>query len=861
MPATRRAIATAVRELLAQRGPLSEEDLLDGLTRNGIELGQKPQEVLAEILDDEELSLVLPLTDGRYADLPSLLTGRTFTHRLTSAEIKHGYLAVSPDLTPLSLLTDDPAYQHLMDGSAVQEVLTDLDDSLLIARGIPLDGFPDTALLLGPKVLRRLRSKPGDLVGLTVRPGGLELATARVWAPPDEIAARVLGSLRAEEPEQIDSLIWQLCAADEALFSSQALPPLAETFAAAQLVCDGDQVAAPGFDFQRWRVERRIALIRSMHGLTEDEALAVLVLSRMFADVADLVDAAATAIDEGESLEDLLPDLDSLQALLPAADEPCSDQLLVRSMLDFLADPGVAQALLVEALGTDRADAMALGVFAESLEPEAPRRAKAALRWLRGKALERLGSLLEAEQEFEATLALDPTWQPALFDLARVASDRGQAERGLSLLRQAGASPDDHLVALLTHFRAAERSDIGRNQPCWCGSGRKYKVCHRGREQAPLEERAAWLYQKAGQYLSDGPWREQVIELASIRAAHWQGPGALREAMNEPLVADALLFEGGAFEDFLHERGVLLPDDERLLGDQWLLAERSVFEIEQVTRGSGFVARDLRTGDRVEVRERAGSHQLSEGMLICARLVPAGPTVQCFGGLEVVTMAERDLLLDLLDDEPEPEELVALLSRRFAPPQLQNTEGEPLVLCQATLRSPDPEALARALSSAYERDSTEPRWHEHVTTHGMQRIRAVITLVGDEVGVETNSEARQERVLTALHGLQAGLQVVSQSRNEAADLMEATSRAPARTPATTQLDPDEPAIATALEEFIRTYEESWLDQSIPALAGSSPREAAADPTRRPDLLRLLDSFPQPGPGQMDAARLRAALGL
>jgi preprotein translocase subunit SecA len=23
-----------------------------------------------------------------------------------------------------------------------------------------------------------------------------------------------------------------------------------------------------------------------------------------------------------------------------------------------------------------------------------------------------------------------------------------------------------------------EREDIGRNDPCWCGSGKKYKKCH-----------------------------------------------------------------------------------------------------------------------------------------------------------------------------------------------------------------------------------------------------------------------------------------------------------------------------------------------------------------------------------------------
>ena len=42
--------------------------------------------------------------------------------------------------------------------------------------------------------------------------------------------------------------------------------------------------------------------------------------------------------------------------------------------------------------------------------------------------------------------------------------------------------------------------------------------------------------------------------------------------------------------------------------------------------------RDLRTGDVHEVRERAGSSSLRTGDLICARVVPAGDTMQIFGG-------------------------------------------------------------------------------------------------------------------------------------------------------------------------------------------------------------------------------------
>ena len=77
------------------------------------------------------------------------------------------------------------------------------------------------------------------------------------------------------------------------------------------------------------------------------------------------------------------------------------------------------------------------------------------------------------------------------------------------------------------------------------------------------------------------------------------------------------------------------------------------------------------------------------------------------------------------------------------------------------------------------------------------------------------------------------------------------------------LDPDDPELAAILDEFIRDYETKWLDEPIPALDGHTPRQAADDPTRRGDLIKLLDSFPagDAGRGRMGAGRLRAALGL
>jgi hypothetical protein len=185
-----------------------------------------------------------------------------------------------------------------------------------------------------------------------------------------------------------------------------------------------------------------------------------------------------------------------------------------------------------------------------------------------------------------------------------------------------------------------------------------------------------------------------------------------------------------------------------------------------------------------------------------------------------------------------------------------------LVLCQADLQTGDPAALSAALDETYQRDDGEmAQWTEYTTTYGAERIRATLRLDVHELTVHTNSEARIDRVLDTIHLLDPTLTIVSQSRQPARNAQEAAALA-GENPVH-QLDPTDPELAAALEGFIRDYEQKWLDEPIPALAGQTPRQAAADPTRRGDLIRLLDGFPahQDNPGTMNPDRLRTALEL
>ncbi len=166
-----------------------------------------------------------------------------------------------------------------------------------------------------------------------------------------------------------------------------------------------------------------------------------------------------------------------------------------------------------------------------------------------------------------------------------------------------------------------------------------------------LPERVGgWLYAKAAQHALLSGWRDLIVELDYERHQYHDDP----DETADPLLIDAALFEGGAFEDFLAVRGSLLPEDERLLAEQWLLVDRSLFEVEQVRPGHAVTVRDVRTGDIHEVLERTASRQLTAGQLICTRVLPAGgDTAQFFGGLEPVALHHRDALIALLDEGPD----------------------------------------------------------------------------------------------------------------------------------------------------------------------------------------------------------------
>jgi tetratricopeptide (TPR) repeat protein len=632
----------ALIQMLTEHGPLPEGDIWQRLRAIG---EPDPEYTFAEFLGEIGDAAGL-LSDGRWAWLPTLLAGRIFTHRLGADELAHDILTVTPDLDPVTSLCANKEFGRFSDGSSVVIAVPMFDRELLDELNIPLDVVDASgALVLPPGTLAALNVGPGALVGLRLTAQGLSVEQVGATVDAD-LGAGLAALLTDDQPIDVSAAVWSACVDDPTLFL-EALEPLGEIVDDAGLACDGEWLAPAGFDFPAWRVTQASGALAERYGLDPDEASAVRTLLQLHEQMVDAIEDIAEDDAAGEEAE---------MSALPILDE------FTAELGSVLADPAAAEAFLAEALIAGRSGAAALGLFAETLEPHVTRPARVAFRWLQAIALERTDLVAEAEQALLAAESMDTDWAPALYDLARFAADRGDAERALSLLRRAGCGPDDPMVRLVQQYLAAPRSDVGRNDVCWCGSGRKYKKCHLGREQLALQDRAGWLYIKAVQHTLQSVWRDLVSDVEDVRTYYADSDAESTDAV----VLDSVLFEGGAFAEFLALRGFLLPDDERELAGQWLRTTRSVFEVETVSRRGGLTVRDVRTEKSHQVQEPAEAPAVKIGQLACARLLPAGSATYCFGGLEPVAVDERDALLALLDSEPDPVDLVAALSRRFA---------------------------------------------------------------------------------------------------------------------------------------------------------------------------------------------------
>lgn len=762
----------------------------------------------------EDSDRVAVTEDERVIRLDLLADGLVFTHRLTRDEVEGDMVEMNPDLAGLDLGT---RHIHGPDGPITLE----FDRS----------GYSPHGSLVGPPGWLAAFS-PGDLVAFRRSGDSVTVeAAGDVEDGTDEAAAlqRAFEEVVGFE-EEIGQEPWiileEMLVTDPGLFR-RPVRPISELLEDAGLTADGAFVGPadsnwdpPGVAVQK---EFRAGIIRR-YGF---EACC--------AEALDVVIEAFRSLASGGHLND-------------------------REVNRALRHSRVAEAFCDWVDRFYALDDARVGEFARALISSGRRHTGGAGLVL-ARHLEAAGDALGAEAALEAAVRSDPEFGPALTESAWYASDRGDADRTVSLMRRAGIPDDDPWVTFHATLGTATET-VGRNDPCPCGSGRKYKQCHLGRVELTVPERVRWLLFKLIGYVTRPAHSSRLTGLAA--SAMWDDFEIedMARMRQDGFILELAVFEDGGLSDFLDERGVLLPEDERDILETWEDSARvGLWEIGDTDGTSRITLRDTATGAEETVTDRFGATQVQPGDQLLMRLLPAGGARWISTAVVPIAPQHRDSLMQLLDDYYDADSLAHWYGALHAPPRLSNREEESLVLTTLEL-SPRTswEELEAILDDSFEADEDNPGvWHEFLTLDEDQRlIRAVLRREGDHLEVDVNSNERLERVLAVLDPV---AEVVSRSSlpvATAADLkrMTAGSDAPP--------DPAPELPADVLEEVRERIERQWLDEEVPALGGLTLREAAADPTRREDLVTLLRSFervPLSGDLAMRPDVLRRELGI
>jgi hypothetical protein len=411
----------------------------------------------------------------------------------------------------------------------------------------------------------------------------------------------------------------------------------------------------------------------------------------------------------------------------------------------------------------------------------------------------------------------------------------------------------------------------GRNAPCPCGSGKKFKHCCLSRTQTatgitPRDRTEA--FDALLKYSRRDEFDRHVAEAAL------QWAGLLPDDSPKDALQDILEFETSAqaFFDWMFfdvpARDGRTIADAFLAARAWTVSDRAanyvrlmrttslrLYQIRDVDRGQGFTVRDLWTKENLTVTERRGSTQLVRWDILAARIVRhADGTNQIEGAVMALPPnTAKPLLGELKADHrrfvrEHPAAPLADFFKQAAPlfadvwvdevalrepPTRTTTEGD--LVTHSTMVFDVPragEALVKLLRQPDFEAGTIGRaiWVEGAGDR--QRILGDVECDKGMLTLTTFSSTRAARARTRLEEILGPLTVRSEEHRE----LDPDDRRPHDTPPPELIDISE---VPELQSWLREQDREWLDTSVPALDGRTPREAAADRRLRPRLRDLL----------------------
>jgi hypothetical protein len=414
---------------------------------------------------------------------------------------------------------------------------------------------------------------------------------------------------------------------------------------------------------------------------------------------------------------------------------------------------------------------------------------------------------------------------------------------------------------------------IGRNDPCPCGSGRKYKHCH-GREESnvvALPDDGGRAVERAMRWLHDYRRKafasalDALFDAVVLDAGHAPATGldeefaaGLQVNLIEWLLAEGTFVVKGRSvriaDELLGPDGPGFSPAQRQRIEQLRAQPLRMYTVTDVRAGVGMTLCDaLDTGaEAVEVDEDLGSRAMKPGVVLGARILQLGARRELSGAMYAFALQDAAPSIDAVRaaegvgaDAAERRtrvgrEIMRRWVQQFTTPRrlpkiMDAASGEPMLLITDHYRVLDAGALAAALAACADvHGDAQQGWRREFTgSDGLARASAVVNpgRKSDRIEVFYRTQRQADEGRPWFEAV-AGPSVAHLTREvtdpQGALAGGATAGAGARVGAPADALPPE-AMAEAVRQVLGKAYANWCDEPIPALEGKTPRQAIATP--------------------------------
>lgn len=427
-------------------------------------------------------------------------------------------------------------------------------------------------------------------------------------------------------------------------------------------------------------------------------------------------------------------------------------------------------------------------------------------------------------------------------------------------------------------------SKIGRNDPCPCGSGKKYKKCcmEKDKAQRRYNDAKQNLLSKLVDFFHEDRFIEQADELTAdyiaiigVDAAEELVEDEYIQFLNIALFDAPLESNKRLVEIFYEEEGEHLPPQEREILENMLDMTIGIYEVQAYEPGKGFLVENLMEKERFHVVvDEEGMQAIKKWDVVIARISKVGYENQIVGTTLILGNEFKNQLLEFIyawladyrkDNKKASikeflrncamEVLASAKDAYYLGRQnrvVVNRDGDRVEICSARYSINNISFIKQALEfhpniqlDSSQKDRYTLSWISDTPFEEagvlQHTILGTITLEKNRLVLQTNSRNRLEKEKQLIQKL---LGIAAKHEKDTIESVEKFLEKNQKELKETKPALPSPEIKKIERTFLENHYKRWVDEPLPSLGGRTPREASRMPQYRRKLMELFKQLEQ-----------------